>query len=1062
MARGREELSAVRGRPAYRAMEFGMVRMPLFRVRDELPRLDAMAVEVATDTELTAFLAAAYDHAVLREAVAVSAPALGDVLDRVARGEQLSRKQLRKAAISVTRYALRAGTRSTPFGLFAGVAPVVFGETASVRVGPHHTKHARLDGAWLDGLLRKLEQRPDVLRCLDVVINDSCVQKGDHLHVPLRSTRGRRSGAPASGRVVVRARPLVLAAVAGARRPIGFLELLGRLGDLFPDAPAPRLEDTVARLVRAGVLLTSLAPPLDSPDPLGHVLRQIEGVPGLPVRSGLRGALTAFAAYRRSAMGQGFPELRAAVDAVDPSYAPGGSPVQVDLRADARITLPRTVADEAAQAVSLLWRIAPATGRQHAALRDYRERFVERYGREAAVPLVELLDPERGLGVPQWRLEPADRAREPGPDEAEAARERSMALAELAWPVGGYAPEVELTGELADRLTRVSSASPSPTAEVRFELLAADADAVDRGDFRLVVRGGSQQAGALFGRFAHVLPELDGPLRHAVTAGVPGGRTPAQLCFQAPSGLAYSVANTPRLTGQVVSVGEFRAVGQDVFRADELAVGVHEDGLRLFSAVTGDEIHLVNTNALSAPMATGPAARFLREMSIENGRTWAEWDWGPFARAPRLPRIRHGRSILAPERWRPTVEMRDAAGDWRRWKAAFDVWRAVYEVPRTVQVGSRSDYRLALDLDRPSHQRLLHEELRCRPWNRIEESLATADTATGWTGGSSAELVVPLRAAEEPSPRRTSGPRTAVVPVAHSMAGGWLFAKIYSSTHLHEEILADRLPLLIEALGDAVDRWFFIRYADPAPHLRLRLHGTPEALRESLLPRLGDWVRELGGLGLAADWALSPYRPETGRYGGAGVLADAEAVFQADSEVAVTQLSLARRKALGTDTRMITALNLVALARGASGQDWADWLLRVIPRDCHREAFRERRAELRGLLESDGEVLAKRCGGAELAAAWEKRDRALARYAAQLRRQPSGPEPGERRDLAVRSLMHMHHNRAVGTDRDSERAVHALARGFAELTVAAERFGPGPRTGNSRSPDRNSPTANPR
>lgn len=467
--------------PAYRAMQFGMLRMPQFPVRNELPRLGAMAVEDATDTELTTFLTAAHDHPALREAVAVGAPALGDLLHRVARGERLSRKQLRKAAVSVTRYTLRAGTRSTPFGLFAGVAPVVFAESASVRVGPHHTKHARLDGAWLVGLVRYLEQRPEVLHALDMVANDSCVQKGNHLRVPLRSTRGRRSGALASGLVVVRARPLVLAAVAGARRPIGFLELRGRLSRQFPDVPLPRLEDALARLVRAGVLLTSLLPPLDSPDPLDHVLRQVAAVPELPVLARLREAPAVFADYGRRAIGQGFPELRAAVEAVDPGYAPGGSPVQVDLRADARVALPQAIADEAAEAVSLLWRIAPTSGKQHTALRDYRDRFVEHYGREATVPLIELLDPERGLGAPRWQREGADRAREPGPEGAEAAPERSMALAELAWPAGGYVPEVELTAELADRLTRVSAAPPSPTVEVICELLATGTDAVDRG-----------------------------------------------------------------------------------------------------------------------------------------------------------------------------------------------------------------------------------------------------------------------------------------------------------------------------------------------------------------------------------------------------------------------------------------------------------------------------------------------------------------------------------------------------------------------------------------------------
>ncbi|MFG2480747.1 lantibiotic dehydratase [Streptomyces fagopyri] len=1018
------------GHPIYQALDFGMLRMPLFPVRNELPDIGAVAVEEATDVELRAFLSAVHRHPVLCEAVALASPALGDLLGRVARGEQLRRGHLRKAAVSATRYVIRAGTRSTPFGLFAGVAPVAFGESASVRVGPDHVKHGRPGGAWLAGLLSSLERRPEVLRALDLVTNDALVAKGGGLHVPLQSASGWRSGALASGRVVVRAQPFVLEAVAAARRPIGFGDLRDRLSDAFPDVAVSRVEDALARLVRSGVLLTSLRPPLDA-DPLDHLRRQLAGLPGLRIVEPLRAA---FADYGRTPVGQGYPALRSAVEPVGSADTSGA--VQVDLRCDAQVVLPRTVAAEAARAVSLLWRIAPPEGRQHAVLRDYRDRFTERYGHEALIPLGELLDPERGLGAPEWRPALADLADGRGSDTPGALRARAAVLAELAWPDGTYTCEVELTPELADRLTRSSPESPTPTTEVVCEVLATDVDAVERGDFRLVVRGGSAQAGALFGRFGHVLPELEDALKDAVAAGVPEGSTPAQLFFQAPGGLAYSVAGTPRLVERVVSVGEFRSgAGADVLRADDLAVGVHEDGLYLASARTGQEIHLVNLNVLNPRMATAAEARFLRELMLDSGRKWAEWAWGPLARTPRLPRVRYGHTILVPERWRPSRAMQNEVGDWQRWKPAFEAWRVACEVPRNVQVGGLSDHRLALDLDRPAHQRLLWDELRRRPLSFVEESLAPAGSATGWSGGHCTELVIPMRACAAPAARRTTKPRAVTVPVVHPLAGEWLFARIDASPHLHDEILADHLPPLISALGDSVDRWFFFRYDDPSAHLRLRLHGVPDKLRSTAVPLLSDWAQELGRLGLAGGCELHPYRPETARYGGSETFAEAEAVFQADSEVVLTQLSLSRAKALGPDRQLMTALNLVAMVRGMLPQDWAGWLLRAIPRDCYREAFRNRRGELRALVELGGDV-ARQCGGDLLAAAWLRRDRDLSRYARALERQPSGPASGDPLDRALRSLMHTHHIRAVGIDRPSEGAAYALARGVAELTLA--------------------------
>ncbi|MDF5752129.1 PDZ domain-containing protein [Spongiactinospora sp. TRM90649] len=42
-----------------------------------------------------------------------------------------------------------------------------------------------------------------------------------------------------------------------------------------------------------------------------------------------------------------------------------------------------------------------------------------------------------------------------------------------------------------------------------------------------------------------------------------------------------------------------------------------------------------------------------------------------------------------------------------------------------------------------------------------------------------------------------------------------------------------------EAVSEgSVDRWLFVRYADPDPHLRLRLHGDPGRLMGEVLPAL--------------------------------------------------------------------------------------------------------------------------------------------------------------------------------------------------------------------------------
>jgi thiopeptide-type bacteriocin biosynthesis protein len=272
---------------------------------------------------------------------------------------------------------------------------------------------------------------------------------------------------------------------------------------------------------------------------------------------------------------------------------------------------------------------------------------------------------------------------------------------------------------------------------------------------------------------------------------------------------------------------------------------------------------------------------------------------------------------------------------------------------------------------------------------------------------------------------------------------------------VQDEILADRLPALIDALGDSVDGWYFVR--DDGPGLVVRLRGTRPGGPTALLAVAGAWTDNLGRRGLAGDCSLVPAGRQGARRGEPAAAPDAEAVFQADSEAAVTRLRLARRGALLPDPHLVTALGLVTVVRAARPADWADWLQERVPHAPHREAFRSRRLELRELTGCDARALADRCGGPELASAWGSLQSALARWAKAAHSTGGTPEkrpdeaagqtaeegPRSSVDDGLMALLRAHLHRAPGIDEISEGAAFALARGFAELTVNAVRYGDG-------------------
>ncbi|MEK8106376.1 thiopeptide-type bacteriocin biosynthesis protein [Micromonospora sp. M12] len=110
------------------------------------------------------------------------------------------------------------------------------------------------------------------------------------------------------------------------------------------------------------------------------------------------------------------------------------------------------------------------------------------------------------------------------------------------------------------------------------------------------------------------------------------------------------------------------------------------------------------------------------------------------------------------------------------------------------------------------------------------------------------------------SVRRPAWPRGVRRPATgrHLPGGEWLYALVYCSGERQDELLR-AVPAL--AAGLDVDRWFFLRYGDPDPHLRLRFHGAPAVLTTGCCPGSRS-----GWLGCATPawrdaWCWTPTTP---------------------------------------------------------------------------------------------------------------------------------------------------------------------------------------------------------
>jgi thiopeptide-type bacteriocin biosynthesis protein len=272
--------------------------------------------------------------------------------------------------------------------------------------------------------------------------------------------------------------------------------------------------------------------------------------------------------------------------------------------------------------------------------------------------------------------------------------------------------------------------------------------------------------------------------------------------------------------------------------------------------------------------------------------------------------------------------------------------------------------------------------------------------------------------------------------------GEWLFAKIYVPVAAQQEVLGKRLrPLVAEAERLRAGTWFYIRYADPRAHLRLRFHGDREALWQHLLPIVHSWVEDLRSVGLDGAVELSTYEPETERYGGPEVLDAAERAFTGDSRTAIELLAAATSGP--PMLAVVTAASVIDLLQAFGGRSaLAEWQTAGGPEGSRLPA-RHTREDLKATaaFAFDAASSPAQSVGATLAAAWDLRRSAVRDYGRRVAELDATGTGRKRAADIGASLVHMHCNRMLGVDRAREADVLALARAAVRDRLGRERHG---------------------
>ncbi len=121
----------------------------------------------------------------------------------------------------------------------------------------------------------------------------------------------------------------------------------------------------------------------------------------------------------------------------------------------------------------------------------------------------------------------------------------------------------------------------------------------------------------------------------------------------------------------------------------------------------------------------------------------------------------------------------------------------------------------------------------------------------------------------------------------------WLYYKVYTGPNTADFILGNIVKPITDNLLKKgwIDKWFFIRYADPKEHLRIRFHLTHLDYLGKIVLLITPHLKDLIHKDLIWKIQTDTYHREIERYG-ANTIVEAESLFFYDSIMISTLISM--------------------------------------------------------------------------------------------------------------------------------------------------------------------------
>ncbi len=574
------------------------------------------------------------------------------------------------------------------------------------------------------------------------------------------------------------------------------------------------------------------------------------------------------------------------------------------------------------ESIYILSKLSSSISPHEVLLANFKKLFYEKYEMQE-IPLTEILDPEFGIGFPAMDnigntaqssiiekvstvFKPSEKIK---PDKCHAW---------LQYKINSLD-----TNSLRDgiQLADIDLKNFSPQIDQLANQFSIMGTLLPAGNILLQSVGGAH-ANMLLGRFAY----MDDRIRNLCKELADDEQQiNNEIIFaevvHVPDGRAGNIARRPLFFDfEIPYLSSSSLNGECQILIDDLMVSVQHDEIILRSKKLNKRVVPRLSNAHNFMNSTVPVYKFLAAIQHQR-KPGLEINWGDNVFYKRfLPRISYKNIVLHRASWYLQEEDVQEITQNKNALDKLSQFLQKWQVPRFVCL-AEGDNELFIDTSNKSYLQVLLEEMKTLAKVRLIEWLHGVTNIEKEKESTIQQFILPL-AKIKPSPFRESALKESQAIKRNFEPGSeWIYFKIYCSAGLSDKILLQVLKPAINALVKAgiICRAFFIRYSDPHHHIRFRLQLISHADTEGFAKAtkiIYDLLYPFALNRTVWNIQLDTYRREIERYG-VGHIIDTEEFFYRDSLLCLTFLEDEAFAEIG-QIRFLTALknidNLLALS----------------------------------------------------------------------------------------------------------------------------------------------------